>query len=70
MMALLLVVCSMSGTDCHPIMAAGGLQQMECQVRGQQLAAQYLSEHPNQRLKGFKCVTEREVDFYLGRGQA
>jgi hypothetical protein len=68
--ALLLLTCSLSGGDCRPVLAADGLQQMECQVRAQQLAAQYIGDHPNRKFKAMKCVDHRRIDFYLGRNQA
>jgi hypothetical protein len=43
---------------------------MECQVRAQQLAAQYIGDHPNRRFKAMKCVDHRRIGFYLGRNQA
>jgi hypothetical protein len=68
--ALILLTCSLSGADCRPTLAADGMQAMECQVRAQQLAAQFIGEHPNRKFKAMKCVDGRLIDFYLGRGAA
>jgi hypothetical protein len=68
--ALLLLTCSLSGGDCRPILAADGMQQMECQVRAQQLAAQYIGQHPNRTFKAMKCVDHSRIGIYLGRNQA
>jgi hypothetical protein len=54
---LILVVC-LSGTpnNCHeerpPIDVAS---PMACMIQGQQMAAQWLEEHPKWRLNGWRC---------------
>ncbi len=57
MVTLILVVC-LSGTPgvCHeeqpPIDVTSA---MSCLVQGQQLAAEWLEEHPKWRLEGWRC---------------
>lgn len=70
MFALLLITCALSGSDCRPILAEDGMQQMECQVRSQQLAAKFIGDHPNRKFKAMKCVREQDIGIYLGRGAA
>lgn len=70
MIALVLMTCSLAGADCRPVMAADGLNLMECMVRAQQEAARYQSDHPNRRAVRFICTDSRQLDFILGRGAA
>ena len=57
MVTLILVVC-LSGTPavCHeeqpPIEATSA---MSCLVRGQEIAAEWLEEHPKWHLEGWRC---------------
>ena len=70
MMSLILLTCTLAGSDCRPIMAADGLQMMECVTRAQQIAAQYQADNPGRKAVRMICTDHRRVDFYLGRGQA
>ena len=57
MVSLILIVCLAATPDvCQeerpPIEAVNGTS---CMVQGQQLAAQWLDEHPKWALKGWRC---------------
>ncbi|HWI25722.1 MAG TPA: hypothetical protein VN668_02050 [Stellaceae bacterium] len=57
MVTLVLIVClSGSPSTCHeetpPIDA---INPMACMVQGQQIAAQWLEDHPKWRLDGWRC---------------
>ena len=57
MVTLVLVVClSLSPTSCHeetpPVDVAS---PMACLVQGQQIAAEWVEEHPKWRINGWRC---------------
>lgn len=57
MITLILVVCLSATPDvCHeetpPVDVAS---PMSCMVQGQQVAAEWLSEHPKWQVSGWKC---------------
>lgn len=70
MSALILLTCFISGSDCRATMAADNLPIMECLVRSQQIAAQYINDNPNRVIVRAICANRSELDKYLGRGAA
>lgn len=55
---LLIRLClAINMSECHDqaIGTADGLSMTACMSRGQQLAATYLAEHPDERLTGYRC---------------
>jgi len=68
--ALILITCSLSGSDCRPHVQAEGMGLSECMVQSQRAAAQYAIEHPKRRISRVICTDHRRVGFYIGRGQA
>ena len=70
MNALILITCALSGGDCRPHLQADMLFQTACMVQSQQIAAEYVKEHPNRKVQRVICTDRRRIAYYLGKDQA
>lgn len=62
MIALVLTVCLVAAPDaCHderpPIMV---ISEQQCLIQGQQIAAEWIGDHPKWALKGWRCGPKTE----------
>ena len=62
--ALVMTYCLATGSECHderPLLPEQeiGLTLMSCPIIGQQIGAQYVAEHPDWRVKSYRCEIDK-----------
>lgn len=70
MVAAILLVCALNGSDCRYQVGGEGMGFSECLIQSQRIAAQYVNEHPKRTVKKVICDDHRRIGYWMGKDQA